>query len=662
MSRYNPHHIDEKWLDFADKWRKECLLGDGSLFTDEQLWTVENCQLLQSYYIDRINCNIPYSPAEVFITKLESLLGGEECLGDKYDSKKHYPKIGRAPKALYKLASEVLCILYLAADDIGRSRIANPRRIWKWSGDPLPASMENDNYLPMGIGKFCAGNATAWLLPEAAIYMIQFILFWKTGGGCDARAHLLQDADEDNALQFDRVLNEWESRIWNSDDNEQCKELRRADIMRKALRYMLFPGFFDRNFVGEYESSTANATGGDSIMQPPLNQILYGPPGTGKTYNTAKRAVEIIDGNTPESDDEIKARYRELLAEGRIVFITFHQSYGYEEFIEGIRPDVDGGDVRYEIKDGLFKELCACATTPSADGFDEAYDKLLGEIDRRDGGIPRQTKTGRPYSVVRGNKFDSIGFSAKHFVHYSYNLTKRTLRKSYETGVPASGHESYTPGLLAFMKQECGLQDLRGDNSGKPYVLIIDEINRGNISKIFGELITLIEVDKREGGKDELSVNLPYSGDKFSVPANVHIIGTMNTADRSIALLDTALRRRFRFIEMMPDSELLQEAAGVDLPVLLDKMNERIKKLHNRDHCIGHSYLMGVDGMDALAEAFEYSIIPLLREYFFDDMKSIADVLNGAFCEGEELLEGDALGEALKQREQYQKIYGDDNG
>lgn len=181
------------------------------------------------------------------------------------------------------------------------------------------------------------------------------------------------------------------------------------------------------------------------------------------------------------------------------------------------------------------------------------------------------------------------------------------------------------------LEEESGIREV-DDRSERPYVFIVDEINRGNISKILGELITLIEPSKRLGEVEETLVKLPYSKKEFGVPNNIYIIGTMNTADRSIALMDTALRRRFRFIEMSPDPSILQGVSveGVDLERLLDVMNRRIEALHDRDHMIGHAYFTGLsseDDVDALKEIFLKSIIPLLQEYFFDDQEKIRAVL-----------------------------------
>lgn len=271
----------------------------------------------------------------------------------------------------------------------------------------------------------------------------------------------------------------------------------------------------------------------------PLNQILYGPPGTGKTYTTINKALEILKSydeitEIPEGRQKQKEIFDTFVTKGQIEFVTFHQSYGYEEFVEGIKPSVKNGTVIYETKNGVFKNLCKKAL--------EGKDKL--------------------------------------------------------------------------------------------YILIIDEINRGNIAKILGELITLIEPSKRIGKSEGLQLTLPYSGESFGVPRNLYIVGTMNTADRSIALLDTALRRRFEFVEMMPDSEYLKDKKisdsgnTIELDRLLESMNNRIEFLLDREHTIGHSYFMGVESIEDLRKVFKNKIIPLLQEYFYDDYAKIIAVLN----------------------------------
>lgn len=285
--------------------------------------------------------------------------------------------------------------------------------------------------------------------------------------------------------------------------------------------------------VVEYQFKTTDS---------PLNQILYGPPGTGKTYNVVKYAVELIEGKKAaegESYSLIKSRYDKYAASGQIKFTTFHQSFSYEEFVEGIRPVV---------------------------------------VDR----YGNETSTAHSETTV---------------VYRAYNGVFKSLCEK----------ASKSPHMK--------------------FVAVIDEINRGNISRIFGELITLIESSKRG-----TSVILPYSQAEFSVPKNLYILGTMNTADRSIAMLDTALRRRFDFIEMMPEPSLLGSCSGVDLCELLTALNERIEYYYDREHAIGHAYFMSgnssIRSLDELREVFSTKIIPLLQEYFFDDYEKIRLILN----------------------------------
>ena len=267
----------------------------------------------------------------------------------------------------------------------------------------------------------------------------------------------------------------------------------------------------------------------------PLNTILYGPPGTGKTYTTSKYCVEICDGQSERSKDEIHSCYRQLIEEDRVEFVTFHQSYGYEEFVEGLRPDTGGAG--------------------------------------------------------------SAGFSL----------------------VP-------TAGVLKRIAERAR------ENSEEAYVLVIDEINRANVSKVLGELVTLLEEDKREGADNEVKLTLPYSKDSFTLPSNLYILGTMNTADRSIALLDTALRRRFEFKEIPPEPGILSEfseSTGIDLPEVLGAINTRLEWLLDRDHLIGHAWFMGLDSKADVDRVMRHKIIPLIAEYFYDDWNKVQAVLGG---------------------------------
>lgn len=299
----------------------------------------------------------------------------------------------------------------------------------------------------------------------------------------------------------------------------------------------------------------------------PPNQILYGPPGTGKTYHTINTALEILGEDIKGSSrEEIKELFEQYLDEKRIVFTTFHQSIAYEDFIEGIKPlkPDASGNVKYDVVDGIFKELTTVARSNYENSqivnseklsFEEAFDKLQQEWEINPE-IKFAVKTpGYEYTVI-GFTNTSIQFK-KASGGTSHTLSINTLREIYYGKFYSfkQGVGIYYPGILDKLNSyDRGVETVELQN----YVLIIDEINRGNVSQIFGELITLIEENKREGMPEVLSVTLPYSKDKFSVPLNLYIIGTMNTADRSVESLDTALRRRFSFKEMMPDYELLR--------------------------------------------------------------------------------------------------------
>ncbi|STA73547.1 McrBC restriction endonuclease system, McrB subunit, putative [Campylobacter lari] len=380
-------------------------------------------------------------------------------------------------------------------------------------------------------------------------------------------------------------------------------------------------------------------------QNPPLNQILYGPPGTGKTYHTIDKALEIISQEEkiqiPSKDDRKnrKELFDEYVKNGQIVFTTFHQSYGYEEFIEGIKPILNNDDniqeLKYEIKDGVFKELCkkALDNRDSIKNFNFYIDKLKEKTKEDDNNPEKYFELpNTKYSIqYRGGETFRIKFDdmSKNYRDYPVNIDN--IEKLYKTSSTDEIYNSaYVKAILNYLKLQ-GLEDYKekDEKTNLPYIIIIDEINRGNVSKIFGELITLIEPSKRIGEKEELRVRLPYSGEEFGVPKNVYIIGTMNTADRSITSLDTALRRRFEFVEMMPKPNVLSDnCKGVNLQKLLEAINTRIEYLLDREKTIGHAFFIGVDSLEKLKKVFQNKIIPLLQEYFYNDYALIDAVLN----------------------------------
>lgn len=435
------------------------------------------------------------------------------------------------------------------------------------------------------------------------------------------------------------------------------------------------------------------------------NMILYGPPGTGKTYSTAIYAVAICDGidiNKVKTMDyaEVMARYKDLTSAGRVAFTTFHQSYGYEEFIEGIKPIVDKEkkEIGYKIEPGVFKSFCTSARKKAVITKDDTLDvdnarvwcvlldgAGVSELKKRcfkEGTIrigwhespeiitenteglndkvrrillnfQDEMEIGDIIVTERSNKsIDGIGIVTGEYAYEKKEgenwPRKRTVKwlmteKEIDLVELNAGKNLDRKSVYALDRIEAdkilelvnNSSEIVVEEKTKPYVFVIDEINRGNISKIFGELITLIEDTKREEMDEQASAILPYSGDPFSVPSNVYIIGTMNTADRSIALMDTALRRRFQFIEMMPDADVLRaigadKVEDLDVAAMLEKINERITFLYDREHTIGHAFftkLAESPDIETLKSIFEKSVIPLLQEYFYEDYQKIQLVL-----------------------------------
>ncbi len=418
------------------------------------------------------------------------------------------------------------------------------------------------------------------------------------------------------------------------------------------------------NKNSEIENDTQQISSEMENKNIPLNQILYGPPGTGKTYHTIDKALKIL-GENLESRDEKKAKFDEYVKNGQIVFTTFHQSYGYEEFVEGIKPminnEANSQEIQYEIKDGVFKELCEKANKnyflSNKNKNEIDLDKLIFEfanyinqnfINKGDE-FPLENKVNIKKILLNSkDEYRSflLGGSIKSPQRLTIDIIKRDyldfknrkilsfkdIKPKYDSQSDYHGNAIYYFMFYNKLKEFENIQNekfkIKKENLNS-YIIIIDEINRGNVSKIFGELITLIEPSKRIGEKEELKVRLPYSGDEFGVPKNVYILGTMNTADRSITSLDTALRRRFEFIEMMPDvSKLSNNCKGVNLQELLKAINTRIEYLLDREKTIGHAFFIGVKNLEDLKKVFQNKIIPLLQEYFYNDYALISAVLN----------------------------------
>ncbi|MFD1694951.1 AAA family ATPase [Roseibium aestuarii] len=516
---------------------------------------------------------------------------------------------------------------------------------------------------------------------------------------------------------------------------QRVVEVNSEEILRRLVDIYMLESSAGLN---SRQNVPTEALGAPNATQEPTNLILFGPPGTGKTYATAFEAVRLCLGEMEAQDldaqgrSELMQAYHELCKKGRIEFVTFHQSFSYEDFVEGLRPttsddgeETSSGGFSLQPHDGVFKRISERARLDAGEGAeglrldrDQLLFKLQVSNDEAGRNWAQQMIDGGFMATACGgdldwssNEFDLAPGSIfavrqkvlmaikDHWneerdpeatgkdpnIELTYSFRSRTqignyvlladasdrfiaigrVISDYEfdplmeetphkrqiewfgTGVEngswkaVSGkrfsHHPYCRLSSAFDWEALeaivfGDKAVRIDTVGRPHVLIVDEINRANISKVFGELITLLEGDKRIGMENEIRLKLPYSGQRFGVPANLHVIGTMNTADRSIALLDTALRRRFTFRELMPRPEVLPtNLDGLNLRKLLKTINDRIEYLFDREHQIGHAYFTGCRTRADVEAVIREKVIPLLAEYFYEDWSRVAMVLGDSF-------------------------------
>lgn len=359
------------------------------------------------------------------------------------------------------------------------------------------------------------------------------------------------------------------------------------------------------------------------VLKTKKNIILQGAPGTGKTYSTIEIALNICGVNTLSlsREDMIKI-YNDLSQKGQIAFSTFHQTMDYDDFIEGLKPQLENGQVTYDIEDGIFKKICQDASIKGDSNFDECYDKLLAEIQNADF-YPIKSSGGAIFHVAVNSKQNLTLYTGKE-KKMNGVLTKENIRLEY-FGHGPKYWVGYNKGVVNKLYADFGLKSpvLCKD---KNYVLIIDEINRGNISKIFGELITLIESDKREGKTNCISAKLSYSKMDFSVPDNLYIIGTMNTTDRSVGNIDYAIRRRFAFCTLeslweVAENSYSDDAQKDEAKKLYLAVQNYIKQsavdMDYEDLMVGHSYFMYKEE-ESLEQRWKFEILPLLNEYYKD--------------------------------------------
>jgi len=652
-----PHPYSEQIFTAAARWRDICLVGDGSIFGDEALWRSDRIEEIVEYFVRR-----PDETGESFLAKLEN-------------------QMAPASPEAKRLMAEMLWVLLLFPSSVS-SKVKKNLIVsaWSWSGADIPVEhpMLSGDVLG-GLGSGGPGfNNHRWrelrflvnLTFEAKALppqerQVVFEDAWTFGDWVnavpdDGRRQMklmlphLVFPDTYERIAADGAVREI-LKVFDGISGRQFASMpkRERDERLLAIRQRLETelgqpiDFYEEPTKSRWNADlpqdevpkAADPTASDD--RPPLNLILYGPPGTGKTRRTVEIAVQIVDPDffADFKDDRtaLKRRYDTLVAAGIVSLVTFHQSFGYEDFIEGLKATVDDeGRLRYVVEDGILKTLCSFdastverSSTVPGDVFSRDYTVLRSTPEILWLQKPNGAELPLPWAIlnelvalVRSKTVDLEDLRAGKL----FDKVPSTKLEKYLV----NGYRNILPPIVERLIAE---PTHRARSSVQPKVLIIDEINRGNVSKIFGESITLIEPDKRLGAREQLTVTLPYSKKPFGLPACLHIVGTMNTADRSLTGLDVALRRRFEFEEVAPDPSIVEgiEIDGVNLGQLMTAINARIELLLNRDHCIGHAYFTDLEDtptLSALERIFRQRILPLLQEYFFDDWEKIAMVLN----------------------------------
>ena len=532
-------------------------------------------------------------------------------------------------------------ILWCVFSEEGRRRIQG-RFYWsggiKWGSNDMTQKFITGNYWEIGWKEKDAskGAKEAWTNIKR-VRPGDYISFHSYGGTNDLTIHYLAEITK---------VDEKKGRVSIKEIQASSYYKGKAPKMAKGTWHgTLFEvtGIDAINTIFNYKGSESVMVIPDlvkeygDILLSKKNVILQGAPGTGKTYSTAALSLYII--GQKESDaisgldfnnhSKVMEKYEEYREKNQIGFCTFHQSMDYEDFVEGLRPEIvnDGAAVAYDVKPGIFKRICVDASASIADrvdNFDEVWSTFVELLNNEESLLIPLLSNKKNIRI--GLTETGTGLMEKPNETSKY-FSKEQLYNVYRglPGVPAGGHDNYRKAIIAYMKQNLGLKEyIAGESTSevKNYVLIIDEINRGYVSKIFGELITLLEKDKRIGAAHPIRVKLPYSNDMdFGVPSNLYIIGTMNTTDRTTGTLDYALRRRFNFITLEADPSVL--SSSVDEAVILFndvKAFIEAKKLDDMDISdlmVGHSYFMAKDTSE-LRSRIRYEVIPLIKEYIKD--------------------------------------------
>ena len=659
----------EPILKAAEHWKHACLLSDGGIFEDKEIWKLNYFEELDQYLIKRLDKN-----KDKFTEKLETLLEA------------------RSPE-IKQLAAEIWWLMFLCADKYKiQKKREDIKTIWKRSGEPFP---ENSKWLEdevlAGIAHIGAGifSRLAWEWEFFVLLMIELKKLPATrrkelllSSGWELAKYIEEKIPKSATRQSRHMIlfllfpDNFE-RIFSAQDREKIVSKFKGEADQKLSAVKIDRLLLEIRREKEKEHGTSEL----DFYNPPLNElwsnsppspkptpektenlILYGPPGTGKTYRLNKLTEKY---SSRQQTLTRKTWLIQELSEASWFDVVFGTLYDLgkakvnpiseHEYVQAKAVSTGGSDSR--VWQTIWNLLQRHASKDSKNvGFKDRgkYPAVFDKNKNSAWSLVDDWEEECQEQIELANKWKAGPDEGS--IHQRFEFV--TFHQAY-------GYEDFVEGIRPVLDEETGsvkyevvpgvfkriCRRAKADPDQR-YAIFIDEINRGNIASIFGELITLLETDKRviygKDGSPEsgMMLTLPYSGERFGVPANLDVYGTMNTADRSIALLDTALRRRFQFQELMPDSNLINGSSGdgfiedgtdgtINLRALLEAINSRIRFLLSRDMTIGHSYLINVHNFDELKNVLLFRIIPLLQEYFYDDWHRIQLVFRDVKTGGE---------------------------
>ncbi|HEK3301665.1 TPA: AAA family ATPase [Pseudomonas aeruginosa] len=668
MSLFNPHHNANPVFAAINQWTQSCLLDGQALFAVGPRWTSDLLGELQQRFVES-----PDESSAVFLEKLKGQLAEA------------------SPEAI-QLMAEVLWVVMLFQSNVKPAKKReNIKQVWSWSGSDFPVSnqliaddvLEGVGSAGQGFNRYRA-DELAWLIrmveafrqlprPQQEEYLLEpwrcaeWLDAQPWGGGRQMRhvlLHLLfpetferiaSPNDKASIISAFKSLALPEVKAWPVIKLDRTLlEVRQAEeaVAGQAVDFYTSP-WVDRWRLAKPEVEQQSPAGTPLLVAEPRNLIFYGPPGTGKTHSLKKHLPKYEDSSSTLTETEWVVSSLADVAWWQVVFMalyalggkaTVNQLMGHRYFVAKAKSRSSNNSLRATCWEALQSHALPDSATVQRDTaarrppyvFDKDMEGKWFLAGDWEGSCAEWVE--RAALIKQGPKTTDEQLIRRYeFVTFHQSYSYEDFIEGIRPEPSADGQGvtySVRPGVF---KRLC--ERARLDPQHR-YAIFIDEINRGNVAKILGELITLIEIDKRAhydaDGRllDGMELTLPYSGERFGVPRNLDIYGSMNTADRSIALLDAALRRRFQFRELMPDSLVISGAQGdgyipdgeggvLNLRALLDTLNRRIAYLLHRDQTIGHAFLTRVHDMEGLRSVLCREIIPLLQEVFYNDWQRI---------------------------------------